>query len=125
MSQIIKAFTALFLLLYMMVATTSLLGAFFQVLHAQNLHASMIDELENSNYANQVIEECFEVCKQAEYELEMILYLEHEENIALDEAVDIPAVIGNVEMARVCLQYPFQLLIFDIDLTQELCGYAR
>ena len=125
MRQIIKAFTALFMVLYMMVTALGLLGAFFQVLHAQNLHASIIDELENSNYARNVIEECYEVCEIAEYELEMTLYFENEENVVLREIMDIPLTLEGVEMARVGLKYPLQLLFFDINLTQELYGYAR
>lgn len=47
MSQIIKAFTGIFIVMFMMVSATGILGAFLQTLHAQNLHAAIINELED------------------------------------------------------------------------------
>ncbi len=125
MSQIIKAFMALYMVLYMMVSATGLLGAFFQVLHAQNLHSSIVDELENSNYANSVIVECFGVAEKAEYELEITLYPEYKPAIVLDNIGAVPSEIEEISMARVCLKYPFQVLFFEINDMQEICGYAR
>ena len=60
MSQVIKTFLGVFLILFLTVTAAGVLGAFYQMLHAQNLHAKMIDELENSDYAPLVMEACFE-----------------------------------------------------------------
>ena len=61
MSQIIKVFTGIYILLFLMSAGMGLLGAFLQTLQAQNLHGMVIDELENSDYAPSVLEGAFDV----------------------------------------------------------------
>ena len=64
MSQVIKAFMGVFMVLFLLVASTGVLGAFYQILHAQNTHAHMIDELENSDFARSIMEACFEIAEQ-------------------------------------------------------------
>lgn len=125
MSQIIKAFTALFLVLYMMVSTLGLIGVCFQVLHAQNFYSAVVDELENSDYAQSVLIECFETAEKAGYELEITLYPAHDPYVQMHNVSDVARVTGAVSMARVRLKYPVQLWFFEIDSSQELYGYAR
>ena len=43
MSQIMKAFTGMFIVMFMMVSATGVLSMFFQAMYAQNLHAVIID----------------------------------------------------------------------------------
>ena len=45
MSQVMKAFMGVFMVLFLMATSTGVIGAYYQVLHAQNTHAVMIDEL--------------------------------------------------------------------------------
>lgn len=125
MSQIMKAFTGVFMVLFMMVTATGLLGGFFQVIHVQNLHAAMIDEMENSNYAKAVLEECYSVTEKSGYDLELTLYQENASTIICTEAGQLPVETSGVEMARIILKYPFQITFFDINLEQQLVGYAR
>ena len=49
MSQIIKAFTGIFMVLFLMATSMGILGAFVQTLQVQNLHGQVIDELEHKN----------------------------------------------------------------------------
>lgn len=125
MSQIIKAFTSLFLVLYMMVSALGVIGVCFQVLHAQNFHSAVMDELENSDYARPVLTECFETAEKVGYELEITLYPEHDPYVQIHNASDVARVTGEISMARVRLRYPIQLWFFEIDSSQELYGYAR
>lgn len=125
MSQIMKAFTGIFIVLFMMVSATGVLGGFYQTIHAQNLHAAVINELENSNYARGVLEECFSAAEESGYALEIELYDESGTVVSCSSATDIPSNTMVITMARVVLRYPFQIAFFDIDLMQELFGYAR
>lgn len=125
MSQIMKAFTGVFIVLYMMVASIGLLGAFFEVLYAQNLHAAIVDELENSNYAKPIITDCFKQTQEAGYELELTLYTYHDSFFRVKNIEEIPSNITDIRMARVVLNYPFRIVFFDIDMEQSLYGYAR
>lgn len=125
MSQIMKAFTGLFVMMYMMVAATGMLGVFFQTIHAQNLHATIIDELENSDYAKAVLEESFSVVQEAGYEMEITLYTDYDGWIKCANANEIPTETAQISMAKVVLRYPFQVAFFELNETQELFGYAR
>ncbi len=125
MSQIMKAFTGVFVMMFMMITGTGILGAFFQTLHAQNLHAILIDEMENSDYARVVLEESFLVVEEAGYELELTLYTEYDGIVTCKNAGELPATTAQVSMAEVILKYPFQIGFFELDVQQELFGYAR
>ena len=50
MSEIIKSYMGVFLLLLMTLAAGEILAGYMQVLGAQNLHSEILSELEDSNY---------------------------------------------------------------------------
>lgn len=125
MSQIMKAFMGIFMILFMMVTVTGILGAFFQVSYAQNLYAVVVDELENSDYAPKVLKECFEVAELSGYEMDITLYPENDPYMKVDETEDIPNNVDTVTMARVHLKYPLEIAFFGIHIEQEIYGYAR
>lgn len=125
MSQIIKAFTGIFIVMFMMVSATGILGTFLQTLHAQNLHAAIINELENSDYARTVLIEVFDTAEEGGYELRLRLYQEYEEYILCAAAEEVPEDVSSVMMAEVTLSYPVQLLFFQVSQKQDIVGYAR
>ncbi len=125
MSQIIKAFTGIYLLLLLMVSSTGVLSAFLQTLHAQNLHSMIIDELENSDYARSILEAAFQEAEKNQYDLHLILYRNHEAAVVCEEVTELPEDLGDVSMAEVCLGYEIALTFFDISLPQKLIGYGR
>lgn len=125
MSQIMKAFTGIFVILFMMTAATGMLGVFFQTIYAQNLHAVMIDEMENSNYAKTVINECFIRAFEKGYNLEITLYTQDGEVLECKSSMDLPLDMGKVLMAKVTLKYPLKVSFFELDLMQEEVGYGR
>lgn len=125
MSQIMKAFTGIFLILFMMLTVTGILGAFFQVTHAQNFYGVVVDELENSDYAPEVLKECFALAELSGYEIGVTLYPEHNPYIEVKQAENIPMDTDDVTMARVQLTYPVEVAFLGINLEQEIYGYAR
>lgn len=125
MSQIIKAFTGIFMILFMMTTATGLLGVFLQITHAQNLHASVIQELENSNYAATVLEECFDICQNWGYELELILYKAEGGSVQCESKDDVAQISSDISSARICLVFPIEIVFWDVDMKQQLFGYGR
>ena len=59
MSQILKTFLGLFLILTMVATSAGILSSFLSVMTAQNMHAAMISEMEDSDFYPQVIMDCF------------------------------------------------------------------
>ena len=125
MSQVIKAFMGVFMVLFLVAASTGLLGAFYQILHAQNTHAHMIDELENSDYAKSVLEACFEVAEEEKYRLQVSLYSDGQGSIICTNDDTLPEEMDRVTMAEVVLYYDVEVPFFDVVMEQQLFGYAR
>lgn len=125
MSQIIKSFTGIIMVLFLMMTGGGILGAFLQTMNAQDLHSAMIVELENSNYANSVLQECFTVAEKALYELEICLYSDTQSMITCKSIKDLPTDIQDISLAEVVLRYPIQIAFFDLNMEQEIFGYAR
>lgn len=125
MSQVMKAFTGVFMILYLMVTSTGVLAAFYQVQYAQNMYAVMMDEIENSNYARPVLASCFETAEAAGYCLEMSLYSEEGVVTDITSDSDLPANTSQICMAEVVLNYSVKVAFFDINVEKQLCGYAR
>lgn len=125
MSQIIKAYTGVFILLFLMFTGTGILGAFLQTLQAQNLHGKVIDELENSNYATAVLQESFEIVEEYGLQLEVLLYLENGGVITCDSVSAVPETMEAVVMAEVALEYPVRIPFVGLDKRHQLVGYAR
>ncbi len=125
MSQVMKAFMGVFMVLFLMATSTGVIGAFYQVLHAQNTHAIMIDELENSDYARNVMEACFEIAEQEDYRLQLSLYSDTEQGKICISSADIPETTANVNLVEVVLFYDIEITFFEIATEQQLFGYAR
>lgn len=125
MSQIIKTFTGIIMVMFLMMTASGILGAFLQTMNAQDLHSSIIDELENSHYAPSVLKECFEIVEQTAYELEIHLYSETQTTSVCKSISDITENIDEISLAKIILRYPIQIVFFDLDMRQEILGYAR
>lgn len=125
MSQVMKAFMGVFMVMFMMITSMGVLGAFYQILHAQNLHAAMIDELENSDYARSIMVACFETAEAEDYNLQLSLYSDVGEIKTCTSIMDLPEDTVDVSMVEVVLQYPIELAFFEVAEKQQLYGYAR
>lgn len=125
MSQIMKAFMGIFLTMLLVVTATGMLGAFLKVSHAQNMHAAIIDEIENSNYARPVLTESYNIAKNASYSLMIKLYMRNGGVVTCTKLSHFPENTEDVIMAEVTLSYPIQIAFFDINIRQDIFGYAR
>ena len=125
MSQIMKAFTGIFIVMFMMVSATGILAAFLQIMQAQNLHAVIVDELENSHYTYSVLESAFEAANDRGYELRVVLYQQYESEIICTSVEELPMELEEVVMAEVALSYPVELAFFQVAGQQQIIGYAR
>ena len=109
MSQIIKAFTGVFIALFLMATGVGILESFLQTLQAQNIHGMVIDELENSDYATTVLRENFERTEDHGMELALMLYLENGDVLLCQSKEMVPQEEVKVSMAEVMVTYPLQI----------------
>lgn len=125
MSQIMKAFTGIFMVLFLTVTAMGLLGAFLQVSKAQSFHAAVIDELENSNYSTTVLRECLMAAGDNGYHLTVTLYEEEGGYLVCEEDGDIPQEKKRIDMARVDMMFQIKIPFFGMANEQILKGYGR
>ena len=125
MSQIMKAFMGVFMVLLLMTTSAGVLGAFYQILHAQNTHAVMLDELENSDFAKPIMEACFETAEVESYRLQLSLYSTSKEITTCTNVAELPDNTEDVMMVEVVLFYDIEIAFFEIAKEQQLFGYAR
>ena len=125
MSQIMKAFMGLFMVLLLVTTSAGVLGAFYQILHAQNTHAVMLDELENSDFARVIMEACFETAEAEAYRLQMNIHSTSNEIQICTGKEELPADTGDITMIEVILFYDIEIAFFEIAEEQQLFGYAR
>jgi hypothetical protein len=125
MSQVIKAFFGVFFVLFMSVVSAGILSAFMVVVDAQDIHASMIDEIEDSNFYPGILQDCFAEAEQAGYQIEITLYQEDYSQIVCSSADMIPADTSQVTSARVDMTFPFSVGFFGIWQQHTLSAYAR
>lgn len=125
MSQVLKGYMGVFLVLFLMATSTGMIGAFYQMLQAQNTHAGMIEELENSNYAKNVMETSFKIAERQDYRLQLSLCLDTEERKICTSSTELPETTAHVTMVEVILSYDINFTFFDVSTEQHLAGYAR
>ena len=75
MSQIMKAFFGIFLIMFMTVTSSGILSGFMTVVEAQNLHAQIINELEDSDFNREVAKGCFKNASDVDDTLELTFYM--------------------------------------------------
>lgn len=125
MSQIIKTYMGLFILLSISFAAAGILSAFLTVADAQDIHQNMVNELENSDFYPEVIKECFSLAQNRGYSLEITLYQSDYTSICCKNADEIPVDTEEVVYAKVELQFPLQLAFYEYEERKSLCAYAR
>ena len=125
MSQVMKGFTGVFLLLLLAVSALGLLGGFLQVFRAQSFHSGVICELEDSDYAPTVIEECLQKGEENGYALKVTVFYKTGGNLILTQKEQVAQITKEVDMARVELTFGIEFPLFGIESTQILSGYGR
>ena len=122
MSQIMKTFLGVFLIMFMVVTSSGVLSGFMTVVEAQNLHAQVINELEDSDYDSSVAQTCFENASKAGDTLELKLYLTDNSIKTVTDASQITS--DDIEKARVELKFNYAVAFFGIEQEHVLSGYA-
>ncbi len=125
MSQIIKAFTGIFIVLLMVVTASGILGGYMQVLTAQNIHSGMIEELENSDYNPQVMRESIAIAKQNQVYPIIYLYSEDGNKLQVQKEEEVPDNTDRVVMAEVIVAFDYKIPFFGIQEPHRLSGYAH
>ena len=74
MGQIMKLYTALFLMLIMAVSAMGIVTAQVRLIQVQNLHKSIVAEVKGSNCDRTVIESCFDRAQNTECSLIITFY---------------------------------------------------
>lgn len=125
MSQIIKAYMGIFLILFLAFTSAGILAAFITVADAQDMHAAMVNELENSSFYPEVLTECFARAEEAGYQLSVTLYQEDYTSAECTGVETVPKDTSKVTSARLKLTFPFRLGFLGISSEHTFCGYAR
>lgn len=125
MSQIMKSFMGVFIMLFMSVTSIGILSGFLSVLSAQDLHSCIISELEDSDFYAEIIKESFNKAQQAGDDLTLTLY--YADNTTQEITSENISEISNydIEMAKVNLKFNIKMGIFAINDEHILSGYAR
>lgn len=125
MSQIMKAFTGVFMVLFMTAVSMGLLGAFLQVSRARSFHAMVIDELENSDYHKGVLESCLVAAGKHNYDMTITLYEAEGGYVVCKSIADIPIEKGSIDLARVDMKFVITIPFLGMENTQNISGYGR
>ena len=125
MSQVMKGFLGIFLVLFMAVTGIGILGAFLQVMDAQDFHTQIIDELENSDFAASVLREQLQRAAESGYELKVTLYQNEETSLMYEDPEMVPDTLSGIELAGVELRFLLQIGFFQMADWHTINGYAR
>lgn len=109
--------------MFMVVTSSGVLSGFMTVVEAQNLHAQIINELEDSDYDSLVAQTCFENASKAGDTLELKLYMTDNSIRTVTDASQI-ASSDEIEKARVELKFTYAVAFFGIEQEHVLSGYA-
>lgn len=125
MSQIMKAFTGIFMVLFLVATSMGALSGFLQVSRAMEFHAAVIDELENSNYCSSVLKECFDAAQKGGYELKVTLFEVQGGSLFCEDKSDVPDADKQIRMAKVDLKFYITIPFFGLRNEQSVSGYGR
>lgn len=124
MSQIIKSFLGVFLLLVMCSVGITIFAMFLHVMSAQNLHADIVNELENSAFHKSVIENCFERAEDESCKLKLTLYDDQNISTVITKKEDIPQELGAIVSARVDMIFELNLPFVPTKESHIFSAYA-
>ena len=123
MSQIMKSFLGVFLILFMTVSSVGILSGFLSVIAAQNEHAQIIDELEDSDFCPEVKRDCFRNVSANNQSLVLTLYLSDNTVQTVSNDSEVPY-DTQVNRAFVELKFNYSVDFFGICEEHVLSGYA-
>ena len=101
MGQIMKLYTALFLMLIMAVSAMGIVTAQVRLIQVQNLHKSIVAEVKGSNCDRTVIESCFDRAQNTECSLIITFYEKKGKIEKCADAQRLPEKIAGVEIVKI------------------------
>lgn len=113
MSSVIKSYLVILLIILSVFVFTGIISANADMQNARDYHAAVVNEIENSNHANNVIEACKTEALTNDYELVVTTYLNNSD------------ASSNAMITKVVLKYTYTIDFLSIASSQEIVGYAR
>lgn len=110
MKSAIETMTGIIVITIMTVIGTSLITASLNTLNAQNYHAAVIQEIEESNYAPAVIENCKKTAKENKFK---------------NLEITVKESTNGKKYAKVVLEYNYSIPILNMFMDNRIPGYAR
>lgn len=124
MSQIMKAYMGIFLLLMLTAVSEGIFAGYLQVLSAQDMHASVIKEIENSHFYHEVVKECFEQAEEKGYQLEITMYKKDGTTQRITSGETVLENAGEIMGAEVRMEFVYSNTFLQIHQPHILSGYA-
>lgn len=125
MSQIMKAYLAIFLLLMMIFTAGGIFVAFMGVANAQDFYSVLVDELETGNFQPAIIREGFTRAGEHGYDLQIELYQNNGDVATCCSTAEVPEDTSHTALAKVKLGFPVSFGILNLQQQHTLCGFAR
>ena len=113
MSTTIKTYVGIFILMVSLFSMAGVLSACIDAGNARDFHASVIAEIEDSNFAPSVISSCKTQAANAGYDL------------IIDEGSIVRDDDGRPALMEVILKYEYRVDFFGVLSTQQIRGFAR
>ena len=124
MSQIMKAYMGVFLLLLLTAVSEGIFTGYLQVLSAQDMHAAVIKEMENSHFYHEVVKECFEQAGEKGYRLEITMYKKDGTTQKITSGEAAPEDTKEVMGADVRMEFAYTNTFLQICQPRIRSGYA-
>lgn len=113
MKSAIETFLSVIMITFMAVLSTCYITSSLNTRRAQNYHASVITEVEASDFSDEVIAGCITNAKENGYVQE-----DGSSSLFINKT-------GELQTAEVTLKYQYLLPILNVKMEHEIKGYAR
>ena len=124
MGQIMKLYTALFLMLIMAVSAMGIVTAQVRLIQVQNLHKSIVAEEKGSKCDRTVKQYCFDRAKNTECSLIITFYEKKGKIEKCADAQRLPEKIAGVEIVKIEVEMPVRFPVFEIYRKEKIVGYV-
>lgn len=113
MSTVIKSYLSIILILIAVFTFAGIISVAIDVQNARDYHATVVNEIENSNHASSVIDACKSEASENGYTLTTSTYADNSEG-SFDSKI-----------TKVVLEYEYSIGFLDIASGKQIVGYAR
>lgn len=124
MSQIIKVWMSLFLILVFVVTGIGCISAGMEIEHARSFKSDVVANLENSNYNASVINSCINTAADQGYMLTIVAY-GRDGNVKTYHDGNLAVNTSGVYAAGVTLKYQYKIGFLKINTEKTVRGMAR